>query len=355
MKKIYGITKNILVFIITCGMLLFGLEIAYRGYKFYKYNKEIKDLRNPLILPLGPRDRLEYVYKPNSEFTFENDITYKINSKGLRGRELDYKKPHGIHRILALGDSYTFGWMLPLRDSYPSILEKILNQKSSLDYEVINAGVYGYNTEQEYEFLKREGIKYNPDLVIVGFTINDLEPQNTIPRSPHLEMHGIRLWLPELIKYRINILLLEKFGIDEFFVLKRREYREHHWDGVTKEEFNWKKENCFTALRNIKNLLGKKKIPFLLVIFPSLEQQSDKVKGYDNGYVYKVINDTIKDFCEKEGIAVLDIYPFFEGKQIKDIRKDLDYDSGHYERNGNLIAAKAIAEYIYLTKEPLGN
>ena len=83
MKKIKEITKNILLLTSICIILVMGLEIAYRGYRFYKYKKGIKQLKDPLIMPLGPKDRLEYIFKPNTEFMFKNDIISLVSKLAI--------------------------------------------------------------------------------------------------------------------------------------------------------------------------------------------------------------------------------------------------------------------------------
>ena len=77
-----------------------------------------------------------------------------INSKGLRSPETPYEKPEGVFRILALGDSWTFGFRMEEPDAYPRQLERILNERAAergdrRRIEVINAGVIGYSTDQE--------------------------------------------------------------------------------------------------------------------------------------------------------------------------------------------------------------
>jgi hypothetical protein len=39
---------------------------------------------------------------------------------------------------------------------------------------VINAGMPGYTTYQELEFLKLYGLEMEPDLVVLGFVFNDV-------------------------------------------------------------------------------------------------------------------------------------------------------------------------------------
>jgi len=108
---------------------------------------------------------------------FEAPVT--INSKGLRNPEIAYEKPEGSYRVLALGDSWTFGFRMKEPDAYPRQLERILQASAARRgdtrrIEVINAGVVGYSTDQEAAYLKTEGWKYSPDLVVVNFyPVND--------------------------------------------------------------------------------------------------------------------------------------------------------------------------------------
>jgi lysophospholipase L1-like esterase len=103
----------------------------------------------------------------------------KVNSKGLRNPETPYEKPEGVYRVLALGDSWTFGFRMNEADAYPRQLERELNERAAergdiRRFEVINAGVIGYSTDQEAAWLRVEGWKYQPDLVLVNYyPVND--------------------------------------------------------------------------------------------------------------------------------------------------------------------------------------
>lgn len=103
--------------------------------------------------------------------TFGQPLT--INSKGLRDREYPYEKPAGTRRILVLGDSYTWGYGVSDRDLYTEVLERDLNQ-GGLGWEVLNAGVSGWGTDQEYLYFRDEGLKYSADVVVLMFFFNDL-------------------------------------------------------------------------------------------------------------------------------------------------------------------------------------
>jgi hypothetical protein len=119
------------------------------------------------------------LYRPNASVTIWG-ITYAINSDGFRDDDrYSRKKPPDTFRIMAVGDSYTFGAGVELEDTYSKKLEKLLNERHPSPlyryYEVINAGIPGANTAMEVDFLREWGLKYNPDLVLVAFVLNDLE------------------------------------------------------------------------------------------------------------------------------------------------------------------------------------
>ena len=101
-------------------------------------------------------------------------VPVHTNSLGFRAtRDYDLRKSPNTFRILVLGDSVTFGHGAV--HDYPSLLEAMLKQwKPDTDWQVWNLGVPGYNTSQELAQLRELGPAYQPDLVIVGFFINDI-------------------------------------------------------------------------------------------------------------------------------------------------------------------------------------
>lgn len=93
------------------------------------------------------------------------------NSRGLRGRgEHGYEKPPGVVRILVLGDSFTFGEEVSDDETYSYQLGAMLP-----GVEVLNLGVHGYGHDQMLIYLQEEGVKYQPDVVILGFIADDME------------------------------------------------------------------------------------------------------------------------------------------------------------------------------------
>jgi len=115
----------------------------------------------------------DYRLKPNQTFnvkTPEYDVMVTTNRYGLRGGDIDRDRPC---QILVLGDSYTFGHGVNDEETYSHQLQKKLNASFPGTYSVINSGHNGYDSRREAAYFETFGIQFNPDLVIVGFAMND--------------------------------------------------------------------------------------------------------------------------------------------------------------------------------------
>lgn len=130
----------------------------------------------------------------------EFEAPVKINSKGLRSPEIPYAKAEGVYRVLALGDSWTFGFRMNEPDAYPRQLERELSERAaargdSRRFEVINAGVIGYSTDQEAAYLRIEGWKYQPDLVLVNYyPVNDTHNKLAMYRKRE-QLRALHPWV----------------------------------------------------------------------------------------------------------------------------------------------------------------
>lgn len=102
----------------------------------------------------------------------ETAVRYEINAAGFRDRDYSVKPPSGVERIVFLGDSIVFGFSVDGHDAMPKQLEQRFRDHDDAT-QVLNMGVSGYDTEQEVEFFKVKGAAYEPDLVVVGYALND--------------------------------------------------------------------------------------------------------------------------------------------------------------------------------------
>jgi hypothetical protein len=127
-------------------------------------------------------------FNPNQLIRIDDPDTGDVyldyaNSHGWRDVDRSFEKPQGVFRILILGDSVTFGYIVPAEKVFTRVLEKRLRAEGA-NVEVLNVSYSGWGTHQQYEALKNHGIRYKPDLVIFNATANDLG------ENQHYKMDG---------------------------------------------------------------------------------------------------------------------------------------------------------------------
>ena len=97
-------------------------------------------VRHWKALPHRTLDRPQFVVQPNPPSPYRECLGA-------------VKKPPGAFRILVFGDSYTYGVNVQASQTYPKVLEWMLNTAGHRPYEVWNLGVSGYTTEIELRTL----------------------------------------------------------------------------------------------------------------------------------------------------------------------------------------------------------
>ena len=100
------------------------------------------------------------------------DVT--INDQGFRGADYQNKQPTGTLRVLALGASSTFGFGNRDNETYPYLLEELLNERLNgetchgFDHiEFINMGIPHLDSSELAALFVAEGLRYQPDAVTV--------------------------------------------------------------------------------------------------------------------------------------------------------------------------------------------
>jgi hypothetical protein len=126
----------------------------------------------------APDPDVGHVFFPDYKQTLQSreySIEWKSNSQGVRGDRDFGRKAPGVFRVLAVGDSFTEGAQVPYRDTWPAQLEACLNEHLGTGrVEVVDAGFPGYGTVNEARWIAKFGAQFEPDLVLVAATPNDL-------------------------------------------------------------------------------------------------------------------------------------------------------------------------------------
>lgn len=180
-----------------------GLGLAELGMRLVLARRTLMDLTDSdyWIVWLGERVR--------SGRNFEPDIVHdpllgwrmrpgsfsagvSVNQSGFRGtREYAVERAAGVRRIMLLGDSMFFGLGIKDQETLGAQLEKRLP-----GVEVLNASANGWGADQQYLYWMKEGQRFDPDIVIVGFYVDDYTRTSATCREylkPRLEAEGDRL------------------------------------------------------------------------------------------------------------------------------------------------------------------
>jgi lysophospholipase L1-like esterase len=155
---------------VLAGACVVLLELLVRVFHLVPTLTERPDwVADPLI---------PYKYRPLSTQQIptepgEQPIEYRHNSLGFRDEEHVRPKPPGVFRIVALGDSFTYGVGVEFEDSYLVRLERMLNARPGPRVEIIKLGIPRYFPAAERLVLEHYGLPFEPDLVLVAVLPND--------------------------------------------------------------------------------------------------------------------------------------------------------------------------------------
>ncbi|MBQ18703.1 MAG: hypothetical protein CMJ65_16450 [Planctomycetaceae bacterium] len=108
-----------------------------------------------LLFPSGSR-----VQHESCEF----DVVVTISSQGLRDRDFSPLPPATKRRVVAIGDSFTFGWGVRAEESWPKVVENLANEP----WEVINFGFPGASPNDYSPMITAALDHFSPSIVLVG-------------------------------------------------------------------------------------------------------------------------------------------------------------------------------------------
>ena len=307
------------------------LEVAMRAYAHLASQERLIVADNVLGWRLIPNSRKLYRNETQPYFV-------QINSKGLRDVEHSYEKPVGVFRILVIGDSFVFGaGGVEPANRFADILAK-----SAKNVEVINTGVPGYGADQEYLYLKSEGLKYHPDLVLLCAFYNDFsESFSTINPSigrpkGYLSLDGDRLvFHPPSFStfYELSqhsyVLGLADLALSKLSGTYFKSQRLPQGVLTPAERMATFKQIYASA----QKLCGEQGVPFVVVYLP-----------FKGQYSPSVIQQIMADLATTEGLKTLDLTDIM--KHANAARPAYFAHDIHFNEYGNRVVAEALLQYL---------
>lgn len=130
---------------------------------------------DPYRILIEPHGAWGYRPRPNSRYPYSNGTVATSNTAGYRGPVVSIPKPPETFRIVLLGGSATHGFGVNDGETIDSFMREILRERyPDRDMEVVNLAFDGYDSYQLLQRFRSDGLRMDPDLVIVNTGINDV-------------------------------------------------------------------------------------------------------------------------------------------------------------------------------------
>jgi hypothetical protein len=250
-----------------------------------------------------------------------------INARGYRDLPRTIPKPPGVRRVLSLGDSFAWGASVEFEDAYPQRLERALTRRRHETWEVVNLALPGMATVDHAAQLAKEGEAYGPDVVLLGFVLNDsqdvtaAEAQRAEDWVNHPPPSGGRSALLRLVRMR-----LWATGENRRRVAGYRSMYDDHAPG-------WIAARA--ALKSMGAWCRQRGVPFVVAIFPLFGNPLDE------SYPFADAHAKIAQAAAEAGARVVDLLPAYRG-----LRWDLLVVNGADDEHPNEIAHRIAAGVI---------
>jgi len=293
------------------------------------------------------------IYHPTRGWTLKPDIKelpvfgkkiLNSNSKGIRGKEeYQYERTAGKQRMVVLGDSFTFGEEVSDDETYSHDL-----QSSLPGTEILNLGVQGYGHDQMLMYLKEEGVKYHPDVVVLGFAYLDIyrniesffayaKPRFELA-SDGLQLTNVPVPTPEHVlaeeAYRpksldLMVILREKlrwsFGKNE---VEAREVSRRLLDQIVATTRSIGATPVFVYLPVYEEIEPLPKSAYLLTASSPPVEDREKY---------------LNDFCQQRDVPCL----FLRSRFHEEVQKGANFNAaGHWNAQAHNLAAQEIKSFL---------
>lgn len=303
---------------------------------------------------------LHYRHRPNAHHTFQfwyqghrstllapgaDQGVVRINRYGQHDDDFAPEPIPGELRGLMVGDSVTMGHGVDEDDTFANQLENLLGRfdMRHSTQQIINAGVQGYETEQEYHMFA-ESLDFGPRFAFVGFCFNDVPSDTTSQYGAyrHESVRGHGLWLRYLLTETGIGLSVQKFRqyrfaktaetvADDTNALRRSVVLDHASRQVVAGRIKHQLQRIYDAGRARGVDVG-------LLILPAKEQLFRPE--------LQAIHTDLVAHADNSGAAYLDLTAVFEGRITWEVEQILQRKSSVPER-GVLEALRGLQANLY--------
>ncbi|MCR9244455.1 MAG: SGNH/GDSL hydrolase family protein [bacterium] len=241
-------------------------------------------------------------------FDEQGRVFVHINQYGLRERnEITHDKPAGQQRILCIGDSFTFGWGVPVEQGWVRLLEDRL-RAGGRNIRTINCGAAGALVVDEYQWaVEQRFAAFEPDVVLLTICLNDLIPCSGLFVQPPPIDTGSKLLDRILAATRSSPLELDAQvdWVDLLLALPRESGEEGGlYNRTNPFEAMWSQGAPQRALAALQTWCDERKIKLMVTLWPFLQGL-----GPGRHYPFEKLHELVAGECERLGIPFHDVLP----------------------------------------------
>lgn len=276
----FGVAAVLVGLVVFFALFEIGLRIIFhRSMDF-----DIEMWKYATVLKKVADDPVQGHEHAPGKRAFLMGVDVEINSHKLRDYDYDFVKPAGVKRVLMLGDSLTFGWGVRFEETTAKLLESRLNAKEG-KWQVINAGVGNYNTSQEVAYFFNKGYRYQPDVVVLNYFVNDAEP------TPARKAHPLLGWSYAYVylKGRLDVLGRQAFGM--------KSWADYYLGLYDEGQPGW--QAAVNSLDKLAAYCRDRGIPLVIANYPELHDFKN--------YRFIKVGDKLRHIVSRSGALYVDL------------------------------------------------
>jgi GDSL-like Lipase/Acylhydrolase len=308
---------------------------------------------------------LGWSHQPGSEGIHEKaDFAVHVvtSAQGLRDRLYPEARVPGLCRMIAVGDSFTWGFGVEDGQIWHERIEA-----AHPDWEILNAGVAGYATDQELLYLEKRGLAFQPDVVLLLLHPNDFlenaergtsgyyKPRFVLHPGGELELtqmpvpHGtLEQRFDRWLHYHTYLLYRVYHPLEYLEAAQEERAHQAAAEAARERRAGRRRDPAERARRRAERLAAPNKYDVDLSLTLALLGRIDAVVR-EHGARFLLVSVPMSDpprsrlaaGVQALGIPYLPLDPAFRGQ--RDIRFEHD---AHWTPHGHEIAARAIEDFL---------
>ena len=282
---------------------------------------------------------------PDAELLWRLDphMTGSLATNKLGIRDTSYNAA-ADKKILLLGDSVSWGHAMKfVEEVYPQVLQMQLNEAGGRTVEVINAAVPGYSTFQQLKYLQMEGVKLDPDLIILQFCLNDVVERYTTVVAYGGPSSFMGVDTRQSVRGAYGRLVRHSRAVETILRWAQHQARDRQaykvmnlaQDTLPAElEEAW--ALTLSELDGIRDVARSRGIDLLIAIMPYRFQFEDPQRLNQPQRV-------LVQYAKKNNVGAVDLLPLMAGFVRQNPKVALFQDANHLSPEGHQFVAKALA------------